>query len=201
MRNSLSPSTLSAYKAAFVTYRDFINMHFGSGINPSSLSLQHLSAFIANCFLRKLAASSTRTLVSSLSFIFQQDITQHFIIKKMLIGFQKCKPSLDSRLPITPAILIQLVNALQHTSSSAFLRCLLRAVFILAFCAFLQVRDITKTTGSAQHFLLFEHISIHRGVDNLQLIDINIPHFKHSKSNVTTLHLHQNTKTRLFVLV
>lgn len=176
-------------------------MHFGSGVNPSSLSLQHLSAFIANCFLRKLAASSTRTLVSSLSFIFQQDITQHFIIKKMLIGFQKCKPSLDSRLPITPAILIQLVNALQHTSSSAFLRCLLRAVFILAFCAFLQVRDITKTTGSAQHFLLFEHISIHTGGDNLQLIDINIPHFKHSKSNVTTLHLHQNTKTRLFVLV
>lgn len=65
MRNSLSPSTLSAYKSAFVTYRDFINMHFGSGVNPSSLSLQHLSACIANCFLRKLAASSTRTLVSS----------------------------------------------------------------------------------------------------------------------------------------
>lgn len=40
----------------------------------------------------------------------------------------------------------------------------------------------------------FEHISIHRGVDHLQLIDINIPHFKHSKSNVTTLRLHQNTK-------
>lgn len=178
MRNSLSQSTLSAYKSAFVTYRDFINMHFGSGVNPLPPSPQHLSAFITNCFLRKLAASLTRTLVSSLSFIFQlggfQDITQHFIIK---IGFQKCKPSLDPRLPITPAILIQLVNALQHTSSSAFLRCLLRAMFILAFCAFLQVGEITKTTGSAQYFLRFEHISIHRWVDHLQLIEINIPHF------------------------
>lgn len=112
----------------------------------------------------------------------------------MLIGYQKCKPSLDSRIPITPAILIQLVNDLQHTSSSAFLCCLLRAMFILAFCAFLRVGEITKTTGSSQHFLLFEHISIHRGVDHLQLIDNNIPHFKHSKSNVTTLRLHQNTK-------
>lgn len=134
VRNSFSQSTLSAYKSAFVSYRDFINMHFGSCVNPLPPSPQHLSAFIANCFLRKLAASSTRTLVSSLSFIFQlggfQDITQHFIIKKTLIGFQKCKPSSDSRLPITPANLIQLVNALQHTSSSAFLRCLLRAMFI-----------------------------------------------------------------------
>lgn len=112
----------------------------------------------------------------------------------MLIGYQKCKPSLDSRIPITPAILIQLVNDLQHTSSSAFLCCLLRAMFILAFCAFLRVGEITKTTGSSQHFLLFEHISIHTGVDHLQLIDNNIPHFKHSKSNVTTLRLHQNTK-------
>lgn len=173
-------------------------MHFGSGVNPLPSSSQHLSAFIANCFLRKLAASSTRTLASSLSFIFQlggfQDITQHFVIQKMLIRFQKCKPSLDSRLPITPAILIQLVDALRHTSSSVFLRCLLRAMFILAFCAFLRVGEITKTTGSAQHFLRFEHFSIHRGVDHLQLIDINIPHFKHSKSNVNTLRLHQNTK-------
>lgn len=200
MRNSLSPSTLSAYKSAFVTYRDFINMHFGSGVNPSSLSLQHLSAFIANCFLRKLAASSTRTLVSSLSFIFQlggfQDITQHFIIKKMLIGFQKCKPSFDSRLPITPAILIQLVNALQHTSSSAFYRCLLRAMFILAFCAFLSQKQLALHN-------IFCCLSIFQSIGgcNLQLIDINIPHFKQSKSNVTTLRLHQNTKTRLFVLV
>lgn len=180
-------------------------MHFGSGVNPLSPSPQHLSAFTANCFLRKRDASSTRTLVSSLSFIFHlggfQDITQHFIIKKMLIGFQKCKPSLDSGLPITPAILIQLVNALQHTSSSSLLRCLLRAMLILAFCALLRLGDITKTTGSAQHVLLFEHISIHRGIDHLELIDINIPHFKHSKSNVTTLRLHQNTNTRLFVLV
>lgn len=50
-------------------------------------------------------------------------------------------------------------------------------MFILAFCAFLQVGEITKTTGSAQYFLRFEHISIHRWVDHLQLIEINIPQF------------------------
>lgn len=180
-------------------------MHFGSGVNPLSPSPQHLSAFIANCFHRKLAASSPRILVSSLNIIFQlggfQESTQHFIIKEMLIWFQKCKPSLDSRLPISPAILIQLVKALQHTSSSAFLRCLLRVMFIVAFCAFLRVGEITKTTGSAQHLLRFEHISIHMGVDHLQLIDVYITHFKHSSLTFPLCAYLKIRKTQLVVLV
>lgn len=48
---------------------------------------------------------------------------------------------MDARLPITPLILGKLVNALEHTTSSPFLRALLRAMFILAF---LRVGEITK---------------------------------------------------------
>ena len=62
----------------------------------------------------------------------------------MLIGFQKSNSSSDARLPITPTILFQLVNALQHTTSSKFLRVLFKAMFILAFCAFLRVSEITN---------------------------------------------------------
>ena len=200
VRNSLSPSTFLAYKSAFCTYKNFVIAHFGFCANPLPPSLQHLTAFIVHCFLKQLAASSTRTVISSLSFTFQlggyQGITQHFIVKNILLGFQKSKPSSDARLPITPTILKQLVNALQHTISSNFLRTLFKAMFILAFCAFLRVREITKTPGPVQHFLQYHNVSI-QTCQNQPIIEINIPHFKHSKSNLTTLRLHQNVDNPL----
>lgn len=54
----------------------------------------------------------------------------------MLQGYQKCKPSTDARLPFTSLILGKLVNALEHTTSSPFLRALLRAMFIRFLCRF-----------------------------------------------------------------
>lgn len=73
-----------------------------------------------------------------------------------------------------------------------FSRTLLLAMFILAYCAFLRVGEITKTNSKTHHHLLAEHVS--KGIDanGLGFVDIAIPHFKHSKSNFTTIHLTQN---------
>lgn len=197
LRSSLSQSTISSYHSAFQTYKQFIVQTFGDQVKPLPPSLQHMSAFIAHCFLTNLAASTTRTLVSSLSFTFKlgvcEDITQHFIVKKMLQGYQKCQPSNDARLPITPMILQKLVNALDHTTSSPFIRALLRAMFILAFCAFLRVGEITKTGGTNQHYLKFGNIRLGQDTLAQNHVEINIQHFKHSKSNHTTLRVKENT--------
>lgn len=67
-------------------------------------------------------------------------------------------------------------------------------MFILAFCAFLRVGEITKTGNSNQHFLKFGDICISKDVSVRKYIDVNIPHFKHSKSNYTTLRVQENTK-------
>lgn len=92
----------------------------------------------------------------------------------------------------TPLILGKLVNALEHTISSSFVRALLRAMFILAFCAFLRVGEITKTGNSNQHFLKFGDICVSQDVRVRKFIDVNIPYFKHSKSHHTTLRLQEN---------
>lgn len=59
-------------------------------------------------------------------------------------------------------------------------------MFILAFCAFLRTGEITKTPYPTQHFLLFG--LVFTGLDEHQngYVEINIPHFKHAKSNTTT---------------
>ena len=69
------------------TYKISVIVHLGFCANPLPQSLQHLTAFIVHGFLKQLAASSIRTVISSLSFTFQlgcyQDIKQNFIVKKM----------------------------------------------------------------------------------------------------------------------
>lgn len=117
----------------------------------------------------------------------------------MLQGFQKIKPTCDPILPITPEILLKLVQALPHTKDSYFSRTLPRAMFTLAYCAFSRVGNIIKTNTKTHHYLLAKHVS--KGIDanGLRFMDIAIPHFKHSKSNFTTIHLTQNIKILYYV--
>lgn len=83
---SLSEESRSSYKNIFLTYKQFLQNHVDKAANPLVPKLSHLVAYIAHCFTQGLAASTTRTHISALSFIFQlgghQDLTQHFIIKK-----------------------------------------------------------------------------------------------------------------------
>nr|XP_022303974.1 uncharacterized protein LOC111111343 isoform X4 [Crassostrea virginica] len=85
IRSSLSTSTTAAYKSVFQSYKEFIELFFPTDC-PLPPSLQHLTVFIAHCYLKGSAASTVRTAVSALSFVFQlggfTDITQHFIVKK-----------------------------------------------------------------------------------------------------------------------
>lgn len=108
----------------------------------------------------------------------------------MLQGFQKAKPSADSRLPITPSILTHITNALQFTTKSVFLQKMLKAIFVLAFCAFLRIGEITKTKSSihVQHFLLFGNVALW-SLDGKTFLDMTIPHFEHSNRSNTTLRI------------
>lgn len=82
----------------------------------------------------------------------------------MLQGYQICKPSTDARLPITPLILGKHVNALEHTTSSPFLRALQREMFKLAFCAVLRIGEITKTGNANLRFLKCGDICVNQHV-------------------------------------
>ena len=108
-----------------------------------------------------LASATVISYMSALSFIFKlgnyPDVPQHFIIRKMLQGFKKLKSSSDSRLPITPSILKDLVNSLSHTVSVHFHRILFKAMYLLAFHAFLHIGELTSS-GASKHFLLHEHV-------------------------------------------
>lgn len=62
----------------------------------------------------------------------------------------------------------------------------------MAFCAFLRIGVITKTSGLTQHFILFGNVTIKSDAQHGQYIEITIPHFKHAKSSTSTIRLQQN---------
>lgn len=151
---------MAAYKSAYQPYKSFT---YGQGTPPIPPCLNHLASFIARCYKTNLATTTTRTIISALGFIFQlsssQDLTQNFIIKRMLQSFLKTRHTNDPRLSITPEILSKLIQSLPCTIDSYFSRCLLKAMFIFAFCVFFRVGEITKTNSKLQHYLLFKHVS------------------------------------------
>ena len=153
--------------------------------------------FVAHCYLEGLAPTTVTTYVSALSYVFKlgdyNDVGQHFLIKKLLQGFTKSKKQDDVRLPITPSILQMLVNSLPHTQKSFFIKTMLKAMFLLAFHAFLRVGEMTKTGSKQSHFLLLRNINLIRDKQaNLQNVEISIPHYKHSSGHSNTLLVSKN---------
>ncbi|KAH3781769.1 hypothetical protein DPMN_159673 [Dreissena polymorpha] len=75
--------------------------------------------------------------------------TQNFAVKKCMHGYTYRLKSPDKRLPITPDLLARLVQSLHFTSNSVFHRILVKAMYLLAFHAFLRVGEITGRSKPA----------------------------------------------------
>ena len=106
--SSLSKSSISSYKRVFGLYVNFIHDNIDKNLWALPPNVQHMSLFLAHCYQLGLAATTTQTYVSALGFIFKlgnfHDVSQHFIIQKMLQGYKKVRSTTDARLPITPTI-------------------------------------------------------------------------------------------------
>ena len=64
-------------------------------------------------------------------------------------------------------------------------------MFLVAFCAFLRVGEITKTSGTTQHYILFGNVVLKSDAHN-QYIELSIPH-----SNIRNLPLLQYGFTKI----
>ena len=113
---------------------------------PSSLIV--LSQFIAYLFIRNYSPSFIASYISAISVVHKSnsptDPTNSFLIKKILKGAHNLKGKKDTRLPITNDILIKLMNALPFVIQNVDNQLFLKAMFALAFYAFLRIGEITR---------------------------------------------------------
>ena len=187
--NSLAGSSCSTYARARTFLGKFYNDTFHQTLQ-FPVSIQHMLLFIAYCFSHGLASGTVTTYLSAISYEHKirqfQDPTESFIVKKCLKGYQKLKSSNDVRLPITPEILYKLVQSLQHVSNSYFLRILFKAMYLLAFHAFLRIGEITaKSHSDGSATLNTNDVDFKYSLGTLQGVEIQFKNFKHCKEAKT----------------
>lgn len=191
MHNALQPASHNTYSRAVELYRDFVSHTLYQSVvvpfPPSQIIL-----FIAHCFSRGLAASTVYTYISGIGYYHKirssSDPTQHFVIKICIQGYRNRGHKGDKRLPISHTILRQLVASLVHTLPSHFERILLKAMYLLAFHAFLRIGEMT----ASPHNLTFQVRFPYTDSGSLTGCEVSICSFKHSHGKSQILHICYN---------
>jgi hypothetical protein len=92
-----------------------------------------------------------------LKFKGKPDITNNFIIKKLVNGDTRLAAGPDIHRPITVTVLGHLLQALAHVTKAYYQRIMFEAMFLLACFAFLRIGDITSCSNT---YHLSKNISI-----------------------------------------
>jgi len=114
--------------------------------------------YIAHLSHAKTSASTITTYISGLSHIHKlngfDDPTKTFFVSKILAGYKRKNPgSKDLRMPVSSALLKQLINSLPHVCKSSYETSMFASAFSLAFFAMLHVGEFAadKKCDSGMH--------------------------------------------------
>lgn len=161
------------YRRSWSSFESFVNAYRIATFFPVWDKL--LTLYITHLFDLGYAASSIATQTSAIGFVHKlqglPDPTQSFLVRKALAATRKGRRPKDKRLPITACILQKLMLALPRTEGSGYRYMLFRAMFLLAFHAFLRVGEITQS----HHNLQLAQIQV-----SSASVNIKFNSFKHS---------------------
>ncbi|MBV2113347.1 MAG: hypothetical protein KUF82_20540 [Candidatus Thiodiazotropha sp. (ex Ctena orbiculata)] len=140
---SLSTNTVKTYNIAIAKYIDFCKAY---NILLNYPTLSSIINFIAWLSINGYKHSTVASYVSGLSFYLKLngmvDVTSAFIVRKLLKGMQKDRPSRDIRAPVTLDMLKAFPRALQSVASSDYEALLFSTAFVIMFFGFLRVGEI-----------------------------------------------------------
>ena len=185
----MAASSKEAYNRAYKQFLLFVKSKFPLAPSPTkSIDTEHVVLYIAHCYQKGLAPSSVNTQISAISFINKlaggPGISNDFVIRKVLQGYEKARKSTDRRLPITPLILKQLIESVAFTCNSNFCRILIKAMYLLAFHAFLRIGEITGSKGKMKNSILRENLTF-VGQPEPSALHLTLINFKHSAGKHT----------------
>lgn len=183
LRSSLSWSARKSYKHSWNLI--FI---FDKSITRLPLSVIQICNFIGALFDKSYSPSTITSHVSAISYIHKIlgifDPTSAFVVKKLLKGCNNLRKSHDTRLPITKQILEKIIDGIDKCIDNNFTKTLLKAVFLLAFNAFLRLGEILvrspKEAGSVIQKQDVTFTYCNRRPQSLTLV---IRHYKNIKNN------------------
>ena len=165
-------------------FRQFQIKLFNNGVVALPISPSVLALFIAYLFDLKYAPSTVNTYVSAIGYSHRlsglPDPTRVFYILQILKGYGKKGFRLDSRLPITLPILNRIIEASAHIAGSRYQIYQFKAMWSLAFFAFLRIGEITVTTSNNQPLQLHQLSRLYDTNNQVKGIKLTFENFKHN---------------------
>lgn len=175
---SVSVATKRVYDTGLDRFEDFRrSCNAGSDWPPT---LRSVVEFVAYLSTQEMAPSTVKSYLSGISFKCKlngfADVTQFFIVKKMISGLSRLNDRVDSRLPISPELLVKIIQTLPLVCSSSYESALFAALFSVAYYGFLRVGELVVANKSDfGHALLAHNVSV---CDSQDMVQIKLPHSK-----------------------
>jgi hypothetical protein len=147
-------------------------------------TVEKIVLFIAYLFEEGKSPYTISTYLAALSYYLKfkgkPDITNNFIIKKLVNGDKRLAAGPDIRRPLTVTVFGHLLQALAHVTNAYYQRIMFEAMFLLACFAFLRIGEITPRSKTYQNLLLFQDVTLHIYKSGPTTVNLKISHFKHS---------------------
>lgn len=178
---SLSTGSQLAYKSILCQFTYFLSSFCLDDVLP--IPPVFIALYVAWLHSRGLAGSSITSHISAIAFLLKlanvADSTQGFLVKRALLGVRNSSNCPDPRLPITLALVLWfLLQSFSSTVGSPYNRFLFRAMFTLAFFAFLRVGELCVSHGVQQNTIRLDQLQFNSVANNFYLI---FHKFKHSR--------------------
>lgn len=146
----MAPATRKLYRLAL---NEFV--HLGA-VPSDTVSLERPAStlqvlrFITRLHFKGLSVPSIRSKLSAVAYWHQihgwSNPTSHFLVRKCLLGVSNtAPPAFPFRGPVTPALLLSILRVVSQVTESPYELCMFRAIFLLAFFAFLRLGEYTDS--------------------------------------------------------
>ncbi len=182
----MSPSTIKAYNSSLTLFHHFVKSLNGS-FSSFPANPGHIALFITHLHKRGLAPSTISSKLSAVSFMHKLynkiDPVQNFLVSKLLRGLRKIRPVNDTRLPMSPRMLLEVMGNMQNFGFSVFEQLIFRSMITLAFAAFLRPGEFTASPNNLQ----LADVTIYKSY-----IIIVFKKYKHSTGSPATLCIRAN---------
>ena len=149
LHSSLSEQSHKQYSRAWVLFSKLYT-HYKSADLHFSVSTACITLFISFSCAKSLAPATINSYLLAIAYVHKfkghYNPTRSFLVEKLFAALG-CRGRADVRMPISRPLLYELVSAFQHTSSSAYHRSLLRAMFMTAFYGFFRTGELSCTSN------------------------------------------------------
>jgi hypothetical protein len=122
-----------------------------------------------------------------LKFKSKPGITNNFIIDKLVNGAKRLAAGPDIRRPIIVTVLGHLLQTLVHVTKAYYQRIIFEAMFLLVFCAFLRIGEITSRLKTYQNLLMLQDVTLHKYKSSQTTVNLKMSYFKHYTSKQPVL--------------